>query len=235
MEKENAKEMEDRVETLKELDIKSKKKDKVDLKKEKPGKKLSKKETLKLKAAKNSKKITEFFSTTSAEVRNVSCTPMEIDAEENVPDDEEMEVDILSWEIRDAIMRSREKAVRLRRARFQRSTLLTALAVTKETRVKMAKWLEELLLNLWWTEQMIKKEVTMIQGEDLTITAKWGINQDKMVLHERGEVSGRGKFLEWEVSLRVTSLQERAEMIRSKIVGEVSDLIINNAWVELKA
>ena len=65
VDKESAKEMEDMVEILKELDIKSEKKERIVMKKkEKPGKKMTKKEILKTKAAKNSKKITEFFSTT---------------------------------------------------------------------------------------------------------------------------------------------------------------------------
>ena len=141
-----------------------------------------------------------------------------------------MEVDILSWEVRDAIMRSRQKAIRLRRAKLQRSRVLTALALITETRVKMTKWLKELLMNLWWNEQVTRTEFTMIQGGDLTITAKWGINQDNVELFERGEVSGRGKFLEWELSLRVTSLQEQAEMIKDKIVGEITEMIIEKAW-----
>ena len=152
LDKESTKEMEDLGEILKELDIKSKKKERVVIKKGKPDKKMSKKETLKIEAAKNSKKITEFFSTTSAAVRVVSIVPMEVDDEESVTDEEEMEVDSLSWEIRDAVTRSRQKAVRLRRARLQRNSLLTALAVIAETRVKMTKWLEELLLNVWWSE-----------------------------------------------------------------------------------
>ena len=218
VDKEKAQEMEEMVEILKELDIKSKKKERVVMKKEKPSKKLSKKETLKIKAAKNSKKITEFFSTTSAEVRIVSCEPMEVDDEEVVPDDD-MEVDILSWEVRDAIMRSRQKAIRLRRARFQRSSLIAAIAVNTETKVKMMKWLKELLLNLWWKDQMTRTKYTMIQREDLNITAKWGINQDNIELFEKGEVSGRGKFLEWELSLKVTSVQEQIEVVKNKLLA----------------
>ena len=73
----------------------------------------------------------------------------------------------------------------------------------------------------------------MIQGEDLTITAKWGINQDNIELFERGEVSGRGKFLEWELSMRVTSLQEQAEVIKDKIVNEMIEIIIEKTWDNL--
>ena len=73
---------------------------------------------------------------------------------------------------------------------------------------------------------MTRMKYTMIQGEDLSITAKWGINQDNLELFERGEVSGRGKFLEWELSLKVTTLQEQVEVIKDKIVGEMTEMII---------
>ena len=112
---------------------------------------MSKKEILKIETAKHSKKIMEFFSKTSAAATKVPCEPMEVDDVEIAPDDD-MEIDILSWEVRDAIILSRQKAIRLRRARLQRKTLLASIAENLETRNKKTKWAKELLLDLWWKE-----------------------------------------------------------------------------------
>ena len=102
-----------------------------------------------------------------------------------------MEIDILTCEVRDAIISSRQKAIRLRRARLQRKTLLASIAENLETRNKVTTWAKELLLNLWWKEQVTRTDYTMFQEADLNITANWGIGQDSMEVFERGEVSGR--------------------------------------------
>ena len=159
---------------------------------------------------------------------------MEVDEVEIAPDDDmDMEVDIISWEVRDAILVSRLKAIRLRRARFQRKTLLASIAENLEARNRLITWAKELLLNLWWKEQMTRTEYTMVQGAHLNITASWGIGQDSLKIIERGEVSGRGKLLEWELSLKVIPIHEYVEVIKNKIVGEIADLIVDKAWGNL--
>ena len=88
-------------------------------------------------------------------------------------------------------------------------------------------------MDLWWKEQVTRTEYTMFQGADLNITANWGIGQDSMEVFERGEVSGRGKFLEWELSLKVIPMHEYVEVIKDKIVGEIAELIVDKAWGNL--
>ena len=108
MDRDSEKELDAMVEVLKELDMESDKKDRRKKnKKEQTYKKMSKKEILKMEAAKQSKKITQFFSKTQAAAAKVSCEPMEVDDVDIAPDDD-MEVDFLSWEVRDAILLSRE-------------------------------------------------------------------------------------------------------------------------------
>ena len=111
MDRDTEKELDAMVEILKELDIESDKKDKITSKKteqKSKNKKIPKKEILKMEAAKKSKKITQFFSKKPAAAAKVVHEPMEVD-KADIAQDEDMEVDTLSWEVRDTILSSRSK------------------------------------------------------------------------------------------------------------------------------
>ena len=95
-------------------------------------KKLTKKDKLKI-AAKSSRKITSFFMKSQNPSKSDPPVPMEVDVLEVDPIIK-MEVDKYTWQVRDRLIYEREKAVRLRRASFQRKVCLRILEEKKKER-----------------------------------------------------------------------------------------------------
>ena len=79
---------------------------------------MTKKDKLKI-AAKSSRKIKSFFMKSQNPSKSDPPVPMEVDVPEVDPIIE-MEVDKYTWQVRDRLIYEREKAVRLRKASFQR-------------------------------------------------------------------------------------------------------------------
>ena len=197
--------------------------------KEKLKKKLksTKKEKL-VKAAEMSKKITSFFKSTH---RVTSDEPMELDEdilEEEVDPEHAMEVDMLTWQIRDKLEHARSMAVRKRRAALQRTKALEILARRKEERSAMTVFLEKELLDLWETEQfstMLARLIT-IPGLDISAT----VSMD-MATHNMLAVSGvfnleeddnilAGRFFDLSVADREEKNKIEQEHMVWKAAGE---------------
>ena len=74
----------------------------------------------------------------------------------------------------------------------------------------------------------------MFQGADINITVSWGVGQDNLEVVNKGEVIGRGKFVKWELSLKVIPMHEYVEVVKNEVVGKVTDLIVDEAWGNIR-
>ena len=125
------------------------------------------------------------------------CSLTEEELEEHVrePDIEEMEGDTMDWKMRNRVALARRRAVRIRRAAFQRKNLLAQLEAKEKQRKELQESFRQDILGAWEKEQWSFMTGVLVKDTGLVFEARWIPDLDSKDLSESGVMVGKMKHM----------------------------------------
>ena len=187
---------------LKELDIESRDKN---IGKPATKKKLSQKQQQIQNAARNSKKITDFFS------RKENPPVVEKEDSRMEWEDNMMDWDNLPTPGWSAIMKmekSREKAKRWRRARIQKLALLQSLERKSQERQEISAWIVDEILDSWEKKGQSTRMETVVATSDMAWTVAITHEINKGGWERTGTIDAKKYRINWRLAVNIQPVQE---------------------------
>ena len=146
--------------------------------------------------------------------------------------EEIMEWTDMDWRMAEQIAQNKEKAIRIRVAKFKKEKLKQKFQLRED----MMIYLTDLIMKRWWQKMMIPQELSILVKPGICLSASMGVDMCDMEDMVEGSASARGKTVNWKLEIKiepveVTLAKQRenlGEFLADVLVKSMNDRILEN-------